>query len=393
MNSAIRFFTEETGILASMAIAVGTASEQACWMGGIVREDGTPVAADTLYDLASLTKLFTGLLVMRLHEEGRLSLDESVTEYAPMFTHLSEVKTGGILDFSAAVRTAGRVDSVSTREEAEQILFTAAPYDVGNGRHYSDINAMVLKYIIEAAGGDTYMNLLRRYILQPLGMTDTMAQVPEELKHRCPSYNGEHRLEKGRLTIRRNVQSGTVHDPKAALLQKGDDCAGHAGLFSTVGDMQKLCAAVLRCEVVSPASLRFMSRTRTGKQRPDGSYSQYLGCQCYVKHPDQYFSEIPVFGSEYALGLSGFTGNHLCIDPAKGFYEFYLGNRIMNRLTMLIPEDGKSYQDYGLEADGHGLFCTENGRPVYSSVNYVHLKDLHLHAVTERILRERNWLK
>ena len=67
-DEPIRFFTEETGVLACMSVACGTADRTVRAFGGTADPDGRPVREDSIFDLASLTKLFTGLMLMRLFE-------------------------------------------------------------------------------------------------------------------------------------------------------------------------------------------------------------------------------------------------------------------------------------------------------------------------------------
>ena len=176
-------------------------------------------------------------------------------------------------------------------------------------------------------------------------------------------------------------------DELAAVLQgdSGDLC-GHAGLFSTMPDMIRFCRAVLAGKIVSGESLREIAVNRTGRKRPDGTHTQYLGLQCYVRHPEQYHSEIPVYMGRNAFGIGGFTGNHVSVDPLRGLFTIFLGNRVKNRLTVLIPEAGKDLTDYGLNADGSGFFRWTDGEVIPSSVKYVHQKDAHLHrAVAETL--------
>ena len=254
-------------------------------------------------------------------------------------------------------------------------------------RPYSDMPAMVIKYVLEGAGGASYMELLKGEILFPLGMGETFCFVPSELRPRCVSTDREHRIEQGRYILRDGVAPGTPHDPKARILSlEGEDCPGHAGLFSTAGDMIRLCQGVLAGKVVSAASLRMMAENHVGRPLPGGGFSQCLGCLCYVRHPDQHFSETPVFMSDTALGLSGFAGNHLALDPERGVFEFYLGSRVLNRLSVLVPKPGETIRDYGLNGDGTGAVLWPDGEKVLSSVQYVYLKDEHLHPVTEKLL-------
>ena len=83
--------------------------------------------------------------------------------------------------------------------------------------------------------------------------------------------------------------------------------------------------------------------------------------------------------SDRSIGLSGFTGHHIAIDPETGVFALMLGNRVMDRLSVLIPEKGRTLTDYGLAADGSGQVTWPDGRQVYSSVDWVHQKDARLH--------------
>ena len=387
---AIGYFTDEKHILSCLSVTCGTADREYHAMRGVTDRAGTPIHEGSIYDLASLTKLFTGLLVMRLREEGLLDLTRPVTDYAPQFSKLHEITVDQVLGFEVALITPERIDTQPDRAAGLRQLFAVEPRLV-TGRAYSDMHAMVLKYVIEGAAGESYMDALPRRILRPLGMESTFAHVPQDRVGNCICYDGEHRIEGERWVLRQRIAPGTPHDPNAHLLMQEGDVCGHAGLFSTRADMTRLCQGVLRMDVVSRESLRYMARNRTGHRLPDGSWTQFLGCQCYVKHPDQYYSEIPLYMSDQAIGLSGFTGHHIGIDPETGVFTLFLGNRVMDRLTVLVPEKGRCRQDYGLAADGSGQVRWTDGCLRFSSVDYVHQKDAKLHAPIRELLRLPHW--
>ena len=389
LKDAIAYFTEETGIMPGLSTACGTADACITAIGGSM-DSHRPLTMDAIYDLASLNKLFTGLAVMRLQEEGLLDVNRPVTAYAPRFTGLREITVAQVLGFEIALCTPQRVDTQPTPEAGWQQLFAIQPAPV-TGRAYSDMHAMVLRFVIEGAAGESYEAVLRSRILQPLGMRDTFLTVPEQQRIRCVSTMGEHRVERGRYIHRQEPQPGLPHDPKA--LRLWPEPCGHAGMFSTLPDMVKLCQGLLRQSVISRSSIVEMSRNRTGYQRSDGSYQQYLGAQCYVKHPQQYFSEIPVYESDKAIGLSGFTGHHLSVDVETGVFALFLGNRAFNRLTVLLPEAGRTLADYGLNPDGTGCILWPDGRRVQSSVDYVHHKDAHFHQAVMAELGLSPWHK
>ena len=89
---------------------------------------------------------------------------------------------------------------------------------------------------------------------------------------------------------------------------------------------------------------------------------------------------------EQAFGLSGFTGHHLAIEPERGLFSLFLGDRVLNRLTVLRPPAGMTLTDFGLDAAGFGALVWDDGRTVFSSVDYVHQKDGRLHAPLARML-------
>ncbi len=88
-----------------------------------------------------------------------------------------------------------------------------------------------------------------------------------------------------------SAQPGIPHDPKAAKLYP--EIMGHAGLFSTQGDMVKFAQGVLRQQVISKKAIPRHGAQPHGLPPRRRTYQQYLGALCYVKHPVQYFSEIP----------------------------------------------------------------------------------------------------
>lgn len=394
LHEAISFFTDEKKIMACLSVTCGDAGHETHAMRGLIDLDGTPVGEDSIFDLASLTKLFTALTVMRLFEEGSIDLSAPVTRYAPQFAELGGVTVDQVLGFEVLLTTPERVDVQPDREAGLRQLYAVRAAAHGSNRYYSDIHAMVLGHVIEGAAGMGLEECMHRYILAPLDMQSTTACVPEPLRKRCVSCDREHRIEREHWILREGIAPGTPHDPKARLLSPdGRNLCGHAGLFSTRGDMTKLCQGLLAEKVVSRKSLAAMARNRLGRRLPDGGHTQYLGSQCYVKHPNQYFSEIPVYMSDQAIGLSGFTGHHLSVDPETGLFVVCLGNRVLDRLCVLVPEKGKTLRDYGLNDDGTGRICWPDGHWVYSSVDYVHQKDAQLHSRIARLLGVPVWRK
>ena len=403
LQNSLRFLCDESRMLSGITVAYGTPSACESALYGRAQEVALdeagrfvphvrPLREDALFDLASLSKLFTAVLAMMLVERGKLSLTSPVARLDSRFAGLADVTVEDVLSFRACLQTPGRIDDAPTREEGLRRLFAVQRAPLPAVRIYSDINAMVIRYVIEAASGMAFADALRAYILMPAGLTRTYAVVPEHEKPNCVCYNYEHRIMNGAFILRTDTLPGVAHDPKAAFLsQGGHDLCGHAGLFSTRADMIRFAQSLLRGELIRRETLLSIGTNRTGRPNPDGTHRQYLGYLCFAKHPNQQLSEVPAWMGEGSVGLSGFTGNHLSIDPVRGRFVLFLGNRCHARLSHIAPLP-QSLKAFGLSADGTGCAPWPDGRLVPSSVRYVHFKDERLHAPIAARMRALGWL-
>lgn len=401
--SNMRWLCDEAQMLTGICAAYGTAEKSECVRYGRAQEvllkDGVfvpherPLAQDSIFDLASLTKLIVCTAAMRLIELGLLSLGESVGEIDPRFIHLKDISVFDVLCYRVCLQTPGRIDDAPTREEGLRCLFSVHTAPQPPVRIYSDINAMVIKYVIEAKSGLPLYDALKRYVFDPAGMTETCSSVPEHLLTRCVCYNYEHRIVRDRYILRSGVPLGTPHDPKALLLcDSGRDLCGHAGLFSTVQDMTRFAQALLRGDIIRRETLLEIATNRTGQYNSDGTYRQPLGFLCFLRHPVQRLSEVPAYMGEHGFGISGFTGNHLVIDPDLGVFELFLGNRCHARVSHITPPEGMSIEDFGLDEYGAGLIAWPDGRLIPTSARYVYRKDACLHDPIVQRMHQLGWL-
>lgn len=93
-----------------------------------------------------------------------------------------------------------------------------------------------------------------------------------------------------------------------------------------------------------------------------------------------------------SFGISGFTGNHLSIDPNRRCFVLFLGNRCHGRVSNIQMDEGKTLSDYGLSADGTGLLPWPDGRKVPSSARYVYFKDALLNNPIHSRMQSLGWL-
>lgn len=381
LQDGMRYFVEDKHFLSSLSIAFGDSNNASHFYQN--------ADESTVYDLASLTKLFTLIAVMQLKQAGKLVLSKPLGAFHTPFHLIENITIERLLSYQDCLQTDSRIDQAIDRTGALECLFRMRAYPHSSTRYYSDLHAMVLKYVVQSITGMPFFDYIKQNILAPCGMQHTFATVPQTLLSHTQSYSGEHRIENGQYIVRDTPAVGQPHDPKALLISpNGSDLCGHAGLFSTLDDMSKLCQALLARDLLNEASLAEIAQNRTGVSLGNGKFTQHLGYLCYVKHPNQYDSEIPAYMTERAFGLSGFTGNHISIDPKINRFNVFLGNRCFNRLTIITPKGEAFFRTLGLEADGSGM-AQFRDEQVYSSVDYVHHKDTHLHAaIAEMVAKE-----
>ena len=381
LEEGISHLVDERKIISGIAVSYGDLAQGEAFSRGNLREvrlqdgafvpDVAPLANDSVFDLASVSKLFTCIAVLQLVERGKLRLDQTVGQVDKRFSHIADVSIEDLLCFRANLQTTARMDAVPSAEEAEALLFDIRLGAPPVRKFYTDMGAMVLKYIVESASDTLFWDFLRENIILPLGMTRTFAKVPESLLSQTVDCNYERRIINGAYSLDTDCPPGTVHDPKARLLNTARPApCGHAGLFASLDDMMKLARGLLGGALLSRKTLLEIGVNRTGGKLPDGNDSQYMGYLCYSKQPVQTFSEVPAYFGEKTIALNGFTGNHFSVDPEKNQFMILLANRIHNRATAVTgranPEDKTE------------TILWDDGKTYIVSQNFVYTKDKFL---------------
>lgn len=338
-------------------IVIGNKQEKAIDESGNISPSISQMTKDTIFDLASVTKIFTSLSILSLVQQGQIKLSDTVGKYAPEFKYIRDVSIFDLLTFNIPLRTEKRVDSASSRTEAEEIMYNIK-IDEGNPNTmpYTDMGAIVLKYVIEHVSGVDFYSFVVNNILNPLGMTDTHVKIPKKKLDRVASGNFVGKVIKdGSFIIDRNITAGVAYDPKARVMeQKEGNLSGHAGLFSTADDMVKLAKGIIDKKILNEDLFTMMAKNRTGKKytTPEGNekYCQFLGMLCWSKHPNVFYSELFHAMSGKSFASAGWTGTQLTVDPINELFFFMAGNRSHNRLVYVDP----SQKDQ--------LFTDENGK-------------------------------
>lgn len=221
--------------------AIGMALKYADPMGTeLPVEQQIPMRVDTIFDLASLSKLFTTLVALQLIERGTVDLYSPVAHYLPGFTGTgkSQVNIEQLLTHTSGLDAdpappLWKHPDIPARIKA--VLEAPLVNPPGTVYLYSDLNMLNLQQVVQAVTGKPLDELVRERITGPLGMHDTGYNPPARLRYRIAPEEFE-------LVPDRGLVWGQVHDENAWAL---GGVAGHAGIFSTAGDIALLGQTLL----------------------------------------------------------------------------------------------------------------------------------------------------
>lgn len=359
--------------------------EEVLLKNGIYIPSVKPMKEDTLFDLASCTKLFTAIATLTLVEKGMLDLNADVTKYVPQFINLKGIPVFQLLTFEP-LATKTRIETAKNIEEAEQILFDTVRKEVAYGANlYNDFAPMVLKYVIESVSGMKYDEYLSTEILEKIHMNSTFTKIPEARLDNTANGNYDGRYYKdGNFLVRTNATLGVSTDDKARILgQPQGILSGHAGLFSNSEDMTTLARALIDNKIINLDTRNYMAKNRCGFHFvEDGKdkYSQYLGMLCYSKNPNLSSSEVhhPLSGRSFAA--AGWSGTQLTVDPINELNLSLLSNRSHNRMTFI---DASKKGNVQLHKSGMKTIILPNGEEKIDATRYAWDRDDILHKCIE----------
>ena len=286
--------------------------------GRLSYDDDAPVRADTMYDLASLTKVVvTTTMAMILVDEGKLDINKPVSAFLPEFRGgaKDKVTVWHLLTHSSGIDWWAPLYKELKGKDAyvRRILAMDLVYEPGTKSVYSDLGVILLGEILERVAGQDLESFARARVLGPLGMKDTTYRPGPELRPRiAPTENDPWRG---------HVLRGEVHDENAAAL---GGVAPHAGLFSTASDLARFAQMLLDGGVFEHQ--RIVSREtveRFTKRAGVPDSSRALGWDT----PSENSSAGSLFGPR-SFGHTGFTGTSMWMDPDRNLFVILLTNRV-----------------------------------------------------------------
>ncbi|HKP11814.1 MAG TPA: exo-beta-N-acetylmuramidase NamZ domain-containing protein, partial [Blastocatellia bacterium] len=284
-----------------------------------------PMTVDTIFDLASLTKVVaTTTAIMLLVERGRLSLADPVSLYIPEFAQNGKerVTIEQLMTHRAGLPPDNEIaDYVGvTVKPLEEIYKLRPVYDPGTRFSYSDVGFIVAAEVVRRVSGKRIDEFARDNVFAPLGMTQTayFPFGPESPHHPSPASRiAPTEMREG------HWMRGEVHDPRSYEM---GGVAGHAGLFSTADDLAIFCQMILNkgevngVRVLAPYTVE---RMLSAHSLPT-SQMRGIGWDINTSYSSNRGDLFPVG----TFGHTGFTGTSLWLDPASETFVVLLTNRV-----------------------------------------------------------------
>jgi CubicO group peptidase (beta-lactamase class C family) len=285
------------------------------------RDAWVPMRRDTVFDMASVSKLFTSVVLVSLAESGRLDLTAPVTEYLPGFADADPAKAP-IVVRQLLTHTAGMEPFIDLGPYADNAARMAAifanplVFEPGTDYAYSDLNLITAAKIAEEITGESLDELVARIITRPLGLSDTGYKPSGDQLRRAAAT--EYQPWTGRGMVR-----GTVHDENAWYF---GGVAGHAGVFSTARDIAVFAQMIMNGgtygghRVLGEKWVRALLTNYNAGLGEDAARG--LGWQL-----DQRFY-MDALSTPVTFGHTGYTGTCLAGDPVSGTLFVLLTNRV-----------------------------------------------------------------
>ena len=289
-------------------------------------KDSPATKLDTMYDIASLTKVVvTTTLVEKLAEgdfPSPLELDAPIERYLPQWAsgpqpewrHKVTIRnlmthSSGLPAFQEYWRTSkGKSDTL------RMIFAEPLEYEPGTKVVYSDLGIILMAEIIYGLTGKPLDQLANEYVFQPLGMKDSMYNPPKKLWPAIAPTEVDERW-------RHRLIQGEVHDENAYAI---GGVSGHAGVFSTSPDLAAFCQMLLNGGVY--AHHRILKRA---------TIAEFTAPQPLAKNARTLGWVVPTEGSSsgryfsaHSYGHTGFTGTTIWIDPDRQLFVVVLTNRV-----------------------------------------------------------------
>jgi len=310
------------------------------------------VRSDTIYDLASLTKVVaTTPSIHLLAERGKIDLDAPVRHYIP------EMSSGEVTIRHLLTHTSGLPPSLSLEEPwtgYEEGIRRAATeplvHHPGLVFRYSDIGFILLGEVVGRVSGMPLDRFASSEIFEPLGMADTAFRPDPRLRDRIAPTE----------EVAEGMLRGVVHDPTSRRM---GGVAGHAGLFSTVDDLRRYAEMILGGG--TREGVRVFSPATVGRMTSVGSPEGITPLRSLGWDMETTFSRPRGNFPLGSIGHTGWTGPFIWIDPASDSFYIFMSNRVHPRGRGSVVALQREIGDLASRAAGYDR---GDPRSIYGSV-------------------------
>ena len=286
-----------------------------------VHPERRPMTPDTLFDMASLTKVMATLpAVLLLSDRGEIRLDDPLHLFFPEYQGggREEIRIRHLLTHTSGLPAGTMVLREPAGSRAERIARLASvPLETPPGTRvvYSDLGFILLGELVTRVSGQPLDQFVREQVHRPLGL-EVAGYLPSGERARTAAAT-EYRERLGRH------QCGEVHDENATAL---GGVAGHAGLFATAPEVAAYGQMWLDggAGVLSPAAVAAATRDQT----PHVPGQDHRGLGWIVAREDSTALSCGDLFSVGSFGHTGFTGTSLWVDPHRRLVVALLTNRV-----------------------------------------------------------------
>ncbi len=277
------------------------------------------VKTNTLYDLASLTKVVaTTTAAMICYDRNLFLLDDKVTKYISEFgvNGKENITIKNLLLHNSGLpawkKFYGR--NFKYDDVINEIYSSELEYKTGEKTVYSDLGIITLGKIIEKVSGKTLDVFCKDEIFIPLKMESTLYNPDDSLKKVCAPTEVDNYW-------RMKTLQGEVHDETSAML---NGVAGHAGLFSTADDIAKLMAVLINEGKIDQKAFIKQSTIELFTKRASKESTRAIGWD--TKSDSR--SSAGKYFSKNSYGHTGYTGTSIWADPERNLFVVFLTNRV-----------------------------------------------------------------
>jgi CubicO group peptidase (beta-lactamase class C family) len=293
--------------------------------------DKKPLAADSLFWIASMTKPVTGVALLMLQDEGKLNVADPVAKYLPEFANLktpsgkpANLTIAQVMTHTSGLGEAGGDAARQAKTLADLVpLWLAAPmqYEPGAKWQYCQSGINAGARIVEVVSGLSFDAFLEKHLFAPLGMSNTTFYLTDAQRTQLVT------------AYAKNKDTGALDavPPRPDFGPRDRPPQGNGGLYSTAPDYARFCQMLLNGgtldgkRYLSAAALKFLSTPQTGAM-PTGffqndtwgnrgtNYGWGIGT-CVLRTPHEGVAEKLSPGS---FGHGGAWGTQAWIDPVKG---------------------------------------------------------------------------